>query len=469
MRSVKAPPVEEAQVVHRAPADPQDTVPPTPPKEKTVAVKPRAAVVPGKPVDDEPNGMPADWSRKPETLKPSVKPAAAKPATEKPPTGKSPVEVAMAEKPAAEKPAAGTPNGAAPAGETDPAKQAALRKALATAKTAMAERNMEDALKELKQARANVQSSADNDEVSRAEGMYGNLKEFWRLMRMRVSRLQPTEELAVGNTRIAVVEADADNLAVKAEGRIQRFRTEFMPTWLAIAIAESSFAKDPASKAILGTFHAVDPQGDRARAKALFAEAAKGGINVKEMVADNADVPDASGKKDSESVEDPAKLQAAEQAVKQRFEKDFADATTPIKKESFAKKLMAAAGQAKNEPYLQKAALRAAVEQATAAGKVETAAEALDRMNTLFHTDVLEQKIAMLEEAMRTGKGPSVPREVAAVAAKTIDKAVNAGQRAEAFRLAQIGLEAARKSQSVPLVQKFNLLMRQLGAAMDKQ
>jgi hypothetical protein len=103
-------------------------------------------------------------------------------------------------------------------------------------------------------------------------------------MRTIVSGLLPAEEIMVGQTPIIVVGVDADQLTVRSEGRNQTYRLYDLPRPIVEALAARGFAKDPSSKILLGTYMAMDPQGDRQRARQLWEQAARDGEDVRELM-----------------------------------------------------------------------------------------------------------------------------------------------------------------------------------------
>jgi len=167
----------------------------------------------------------------------------------------------------------------------DPEKAKAFAEAIANVKAALAERDMDAAAKYLKTVSANVQSQEDQDQLDRVGTMHENLKQFWKGIRASMAKLQSTEELVVNkDNHIIVVESGPDMLTIKAEGRLQRFRAATLPFPLIMLLVDQYFGKDPGSKAVVATFLAVDPNGDRALARRYWQEAAKAGIDSEKLL-----------------------------------------------------------------------------------------------------------------------------------------------------------------------------------------
>jgi hypothetical protein len=99
-----------------------------------------------------------------------------------------------------------------------------------------------------------------------------------------MAKLEATEEIPIKNNRIIVIESERNSMTVKFEGRVHRFRVENMPASLVMALADQFFGKDVDSKAIIGAFLAVDPNGDRALARRYWQEAARAGIDSEKLL-----------------------------------------------------------------------------------------------------------------------------------------------------------------------------------------
>ena len=167
----------------------------------------------------------------------------------------------------------------------DPKKAEAFAEAIANVKAALADRDMEAAGNYIKTVSANVQSPEDQEQLDRIGTMHENLKQFWKGIRGSMAKLQAAEELVLNkDNRIVVVESGPDMLTIKAEGRLQRFKATTLPTPVVMLLVEQYFGKDPGSKAVIATFLAVDPNGDRALAQRYWQEAAKAGIDSQKLL-----------------------------------------------------------------------------------------------------------------------------------------------------------------------------------------
>ena len=103
------------------------------------------------------------------------------------------------------------------------------------------------------------------------------MDQFWNALRDEVAKLTPGDELEIKGNRVAIVEASRNELLIHIFGRQQRYRIEALPVAVIRTLVNRSFSHTPGSKVVLGTFLAMDKEGDRARARLLWEDAAKQG------------------------------------------------------------------------------------------------------------------------------------------------------------------------------------------------
>ncbi len=178
----------------------------------------------------------------------------------------------------------------------DAAKRAAYAKAVAQTRLAFWQRDMAAAHKHLKMARKNAQSPADDAESERLETIADHLDQFWNALRDEVAKLTPGDELEIKGNRVAIVEASRNELLIHIFGRQQRYRIEALPVAVIRTLVNRSFSHTPGSKVVLGTFLAMDKEGDRARARLLWEDAAKQGESLGHDLLPELDVPPPAGR-----------------------------------------------------------------------------------------------------------------------------------------------------------------------------
>lgn len=195
-----------------------------------------------------------------------------------------PVPDGNSDEPSQPDPQPSDPQPSDPQPQPDAKKEAAYAGAISDARSSMSRRDLPGASRHLLTAAENAQTPTEQARLARLKTMLGYLEEFFNLARAGVDGLQGAQELVVGDTRVAVVEADRQQLIVKSAGRLRSWPIEQIPTPLLIAVARDTFSQDPTSKVCLGMFLAVDPRGDPDRARQLFHEAARRGIDVTDLL-----------------------------------------------------------------------------------------------------------------------------------------------------------------------------------------
>jgi hypothetical protein len=156
--------------------------------------------------------------------------------------------------------------------------------AVAEVRKAMIRRDLPAARKHLAAAAQEAQSQDDRDQVDRLQTMVEYLKQFWAAIRVAMGKFGDAEEIVLGGVRAIVAESGPDILTVKVEGRIRRYTSATLPTPLVMLLVERHFAKDVDSRAVIATFLAVDPKGDRATARKYWQEAAKADIDTEKLL-----------------------------------------------------------------------------------------------------------------------------------------------------------------------------------------
>jgi len=171
-----------------------------------------------------------------------------------------------------------------PTRQIDRQKQATFTKEASQVRAAMSSRNAEAAQRHLELARKNAQTPEEKARVARLKLMLNYLNQFWDNMSQSVAGLEAGRELAVMNTRVAVVESSGRHLIIRAAGQNRRYAVEDIPTVLVLSIAQQCFLDEPWAKALIGTFLAVDPDGDRTRARQYWQQATEGGMDVEQLM-----------------------------------------------------------------------------------------------------------------------------------------------------------------------------------------
>ena len=408
-------------------------------------------------------------------------PAAARPNPVAPSEPTPSVEPGPPPKPALEKPPADPDQPPAQAERTaappiDPAKQAAFGRETAAARAALAEHDLTTARRHLAAAAAAAQTAEEKGQASRLETLLTYLDEFWKAVRQSAAALHTGQELAIGKTIILVVEASADGVVLRAEGRNYTYPIHQIPHSVAVKLAETWLADVPSSKVLLASYLMVDPKGDRARARQLLEEAARAGINVSDLLVELGVAPAASGSPTSAPASaasptltgktavptDEARIQKAAAETREIFRSEYAQANTPAGKARLAAKLLEGAATVADDPVTRYVMLREARDMAVAAGDPALACGAVDQLAALFDVDPLVIKLAVLESLAKGVRGLEGQRKIAETALELIPEAVKAGRVEEAGKLAETAEAAAVKAKSVPLVRAARAAIEKL-------
>ena len=352
----------------------------------------------------------------------------------------------------------------------DERRQKAWREAVADLRFSMSEHDVVGAQKHLQAALANAQTPDERAQVNRLDTLLGHLEEFWKGMSRIVARLESAEVIPVGDSYVAIVEVSPEKLTIKVEGQLRTYQIDRMPPRLVQALAEAGFGDDPATKVIVGTYFLVDPEADRARARQLWQEAARGGIDVKDIAPELGQwqgPSPASGSPTPRTTARPPsaqKIQQAEQTVREKFKGEYEQATSASGKARLAKLLFEAGEATGEDSDLRFVLLGEARDLAVAAGDSVLALQAIDQIAAFYQLDATPMKIAALTGAVENARGSSAHRDIAQNALELTRQAVEAGRLDDADKLAEVALAAARKSNNRPLMQQAVLVIQQLDA-----
>ena len=159
---------------------------------------------------------------------------------------------------------------------------------------------------------------------------------------------------------------------------------------------------------------------------------------------------------------DPAKLRQAEQTMKERFQAEFEQATSLVKKAELAKRLIERGRTVSDDTELRFVMLREASDMAAAAGKPALACQAVDQIARLYSVDDLAMKVSTLEQAAKNVHGLQGYKEVVEQTLKVIEQSALVGRREEARRLLALAMSAAQKSRNVGLVRRVQALSQRI-------
>ncbi len=351
-------------------------------------------------------------------------------------------------------------------------RQEALEKALAAARLAMSEHDLGGARRHLKAASAKVETPEHRAEIARLGTLLDHLEAFWDGMGRVVAGLEAAEAIPVGETFVAVVEASPQQLTIKVQGRLRTYRIERIPPRLVQALADMRLADDPATRVLLGAYLAVDPQGNPARARQLWEQAARQGIHTSDLLLELDNWTQASpAPQNIEETTPPTsreKLELAQQNLREMFKAEYGRATSAAGKANLAKTLLDSSQATADDADARYVLLREAHDLAVAAGDPALACRAIDEMAKLQRIDALGIKAAALGKVAESARGLTAHRATAQAALALVRQAIEAGRLDEAEQLAGLALSSARESASRTLIQQATAAGRQVEALKRK-
>jgi hypothetical protein len=340
----------------------------------------------------------------------------------------------------------------------DPAKQEAFTRAVADSRKAMSEHNLSRARSHLNRARPDVQTDDDRALIERVDTMLDHLGEFWVGARKAIANLKSGDEFTVKDTVVVIVEVGENEVVVRAVGENRRYPLDDLPHRLLLALAEKWFADVPSSKVLIGAYLAVDPKGDPARARQLWQDASRQGVDVDPLMPELKyweSVPRVAKSVDElrDNPPDEEVLKDTRRKVVEQFKEDYERANSLPRKAALAKKLLATADK-DGDPVTYLATIHEARELAIAAGAVSIVCEAIDVLAEYGKLDPLTEKATSLEKAGKNVRGLAANRELVHRALKLLEEAIVYERASEAKQLADLAANAAQQSKNASLIRQ---------------
>jgi hypothetical protein len=342
----------------------------------------------------------------------------------------------------------------APAASQDAAsaeRLAAFQRAVHRARQALAARDLDEAAGQLDAAEKNIILPKQRDEVRQLRALAKQLGLFFVAVRGGLKKFQPTEVIHVDDLVAAIVEVGPESVTLFIEGARRNFTIATMPASIMLFFARAGAdEKSPLAAIFFGAFYAVDPQGDPAKARQLWQQAAAADVPVEDLLPLVAGPALASRR---EPIPDAALVDAAGKVLEERFAEAIVGAKSGVQKSKVALQLLDAARQASHAAE-QYAALSQARDWAISAGDPATALEASDALGKSFDVDALMLKSAALGAATAGTLTPKSAARAATAAIELSAEAQRAGGGELALSLADTGYTCARKSHDSALVKR---------------
>lgn len=157
--------------------------------------------------------------------------------------------------------------------------------ALAAIRTAAAGRDLPK-VKEKLAAAAKLKGKTEFDaELLRLDELCDYLEKFWQAVDRGAKTLDGTQELLIGEERVAFVEFENGTLVLRMKGQNRSFTRQNLPAKIALTLSEQVMKPDAAAnKVFFGAFLVLDGKGDVDVARRMWKEAEAGGVDVKRLL-----------------------------------------------------------------------------------------------------------------------------------------------------------------------------------------
>lgn len=178
------------------------------------------------------------------------------------------------------------PSSTAPTATVDPARRHAFGRAIALARSALADRDLDLAATHLNEAVSLAQTEQEAAEAEQVEALRAHLDAFWGSLLQEVPKLESGSELRVGEMMVVVVETGPDSVTLRVSGQNHRYSIAGMPYPLVVAMAEQLFSDSPNAKTLLAAFLIAETGGNAEKARQLLQDASQGGAEVSELLSE---------------------------------------------------------------------------------------------------------------------------------------------------------------------------------------
>lgn len=157
--------------------------------------------------------------------------------------------------------------------------------ALASVRGAASARDMA-VMREKLAAAEKLKGAAEFDaELLRLEELCDYLEKFWQAVDKGAKTLDGTDELLIGEERVAFVEYENGTLVLRVKGQNRSYTAKTLPAKIALTLSQRVMKPDAAANQVFfGAFLVLDHKGDVELAGKAWKEAADGGIDVKRLL-----------------------------------------------------------------------------------------------------------------------------------------------------------------------------------------
>ena len=312
----------------------------------------------------------------------------------------------------------------------DKKKQDTFRKLMQGIREDLGYRNVRNAKKKLSEAKNLFQTQEEAAEYERLDALTEYMQEFVTWVNESMRMVNSPAEANIGGEIVFIVEADPGKLKIKIEGRLYDFTVENLTMKLAEFLLGGSVNETPDNRVLYGTYLAMAPNGDRARARKLWDEAGKLGFDTS-LLMPELDVPLAvspgrqpagntggfssgTGKTQSAASRTPVPSDAEQKSALEKIKtspalaKNYEKISDAKTKELLTAQLLKQAAGASVPAAERYVMLQETAVYAQQTGAYLRAFDALQQLEQRFETETYAQRMALISEAEPKAAGSAM-------------------------------------------------------------
>ena len=338
-------------------------------------------------------------------------------------------------------------------------------------------RRIASAKRNLTQLEKIAETDEEKHEIDRLTALTDYMESFTAWVGNHMGDFTPASTVNVNGQDLGIVESASGRLVIREQGVNKTYTTENLNPKLVDWLVGKSL-KEADDYVLYGAYLAMDPEGDRAKAKTFWSTAISKGFSKDsiDLIMEELEVPlvDSGRRPSQQTVRNPrGKNQSAaaepqtiptgedrEKALA-KLQKDFAkDYATDDRgaQSRLAKKFLKMAQAADRSPDEAYVMAEEAVRMAAEHSFFETAYQALMVQESRFGRDTYQDRLALIQKADPTARGQSSANELASCAVNMGVDAIQRGKKIEANQM----LNIARKNAKGPEVQRVRELERMI-------
>ena len=348
---------------------------------------------------------------------------------------------------------------------------AELQKTFTDIRRAIASRNIAGAKKLVDAATANAKTDDEKAELDRLAALSSYMESFLRWVAQSMGTFEVMATFPVGNEEIAIVESEPGKLIVRVRGQNKTYTLNNLNPRLVDFLLQDQLNLSADNLLLYGTYHAMDPQGDRNKARMVWAQAKQqgaetdallpelniplpSGVNSAANLGDGADgtqkaVIPPLPTMTQENPPDDAARDAAMESIKKFYAKDYTRTDERGRDVLAAKMLRRAKSGRKTTSAEAYVMLNEAARLAMAAHRYEYAYEAYMLLQYRFKTETYDTRMKLIKDADPDVRGKVSKNGIASSAMHLAGEAYHTGKKEDALQLLDIAKKNGAPSAQV--------------------